>query len=182
MYHSSLRCRSSRSRRSTKRCGTWSAIASSQLRPLCRAASICTTSTTFRMVCTSLRGANSRSGSRTAVAPHALARSVVALARVPRAQTPAHDNQELVHSDWFRPQDVLDAFDREEMVLMTPTLRMVRSLARFGSADEVIAAASSNLPDERVRVVDGRLVLPGDPGYEHADQNIENGWVRLRPG
>ncbi|MBS04770.1 MAG: hypothetical protein CMQ24_18965 [Gammaproteobacteria bacterium] len=104
------------------------------------------------------------------------------IARVPRAQTPAHDNQELVHSDWFRPQDVLDAFDREEMVLMTPTLRMVRSLARFGSADEVIAAASSNLPDERVRVVDGRLVLPGDPGYEHADQNIENGWVRLRPG
>ena len=103
------------------------------------------------------------------------------IARVPGAQTPAHDNQELVHSAWFRPQDVLDAFDREEMVLMTPTLRMLRSLARFKSAVQVIDAAQANLPDERVRVLDGRLVLPSDAGYETADQNIENGWVRLRP-
>lgn len=103
------------------------------------------------------------------------------IARVPAEQTPAHDNQELVHSAWFRPRDVLEAFEREEMVLMTPTLRMVRSLAQFDSAKQVIESAQSNMPDERVRVVDGRLVLPGDDGYNNADQNIENGWVRLRP-
>ena len=92
-----------------------------------------------------------------------------------------HDNQELVHSGWFRPSEVLEAAERGDMVLMTPTLRMVRSLARFRSARSVIDAAVANLPDERVRVIEGRLVLPGDAEYENADTNIENGWVRLRP-
>ncbi len=103
------------------------------------------------------------------------------IARIPEQQTPMHDNQELVHSGWFRPSEVLEAAERGDMVLMTPTLRMVRSLARFRSARSVIDAAVANLPDERVRVIEGRLVLPGDAEYENADTNIENGWVRLRP-
>lgn len=104
------------------------------------------------------------------------------VARMPRRQVPIHDDAELVHSRWISPREVLRRFEEDEMDLMSPTLRMVRCLARFESADQVIEAAASNLPDERARVNEAReLLLPGDPGYETADENIENGWVRLRP-
>lgn len=104
------------------------------------------------------------------------------VSRMPKQQIPIHDDNELVHSRWLSPRDILDRFDREEMVLMSPTLRMIRCLSRFDSADQVIESASMNLPDERARVNEAReIVLPGDPGYEDADETIENGWVRLRP-
>ncbi|HJL61583.1 MAG TPA: hypothetical protein QF517_06460, partial [Pseudomonadales bacterium] len=73
-------------------------------------------------------------------------------------------------------------FDAEEMVLMSPTLRMIRSLAQFDCADDVIESASSNLPDERARVnQENNIVLPGDKGYDTGDETIETGWIRLRP-
>jgi 8-oxo-dGTP pyrophosphatase MutT (NUDIX family) len=104
------------------------------------------------------------------------------IARMPRRQVPIHDDYELVHSRWLSPAAILDSVESEDMVLMSPTLRMIKCLARFESADEVIAAAASNLPDERARVNAAReIVLPGEPGYESADESIENGWVRLRP-
>ncbi|XOV87703.1 MAG: hypothetical protein ACFHX7_22565 [Pseudomonadota bacterium] len=104
------------------------------------------------------------------------------IARMPRQQVPIHDDNELIHSRWLAPQTILDKVEREEMVLMSPTLRMIRCLARFTSADEVIEAAASNQPDERARVNAAReIILPGEPGYETADETIETGWVRLRP-
>ncbi len=105
------------------------------------------------------------------------------ISRMPEGQTPLHDNRELVHAEWFSPKEILQRVEQDEMVLMSPTLRMIRSLAKFDSADQVIAAASANQPDHRARVTleDRLLVLPGDPGYETADENIETGWVRLRP-
>lgn len=104
------------------------------------------------------------------------------VSRMPKQQVPIHDDNELVHSRWLSPRDILDRFEKEEMVLMSPTLRMIRCLARFDSADDVIESAARNLPDERARVNEAReIVLPGDPGYEDADETIENGWVRLRP-
>lgn len=104
------------------------------------------------------------------------------VARMPRRQIPEHDDNELVHSRWLSPKEIVRRVDTEQMFLMSPTLRMVKSLARFDTADDVIASASRNLDDERARVNAQReLLLPGDPGYETADENIENGWVRLRP-
>ncbi|HKI74309.1 MAG TPA: NUDIX hydrolase [Pseudomonadales bacterium] len=104
------------------------------------------------------------------------------VARMPEEQVPGHDDGELVHSRWLPPKEILRRFDAGDMDLMSPTLRMVRCLAKFSSADEVIASAASNLPDERARVNKEReIILPGDPGYEDADESIENGWVRLRP-
>ena len=104
------------------------------------------------------------------------------IARMPESQTPIHDDDELVHSSWLRPAEILEKVDREEMVLMSPTLRMGKSLAQFARSDDVIESAAANLPDERARVTpDKTLLLPGDDGYEGADQTIENGWVRLRP-
>ena len=104
------------------------------------------------------------------------------VSRMPTNQDPRHDDHELVHCGWFSPKEILEREKAGEMVLMSPTLRMIRTLARFDSADDVIASAEAVLPDERARVNDNReLVLPGDEGYENGDENIETGWVRLRP-
>jgi 8-oxo-dGTP pyrophosphatase MutT (NUDIX family) len=104
------------------------------------------------------------------------------ISRMPENQIPLHDDNELVHSEWISPQEILAKVESEDMILMSPTLRMIQSLAKFSSADDVIAAASANLPDERARVNKNKeLVLPGDPFYDDADENIETGFVRLRP-
>ncbi len=100
----------------------------------------------------------------------------------PKFQTPIHDDRELVHSEWLSPPKILDGVASGDMVLMSPTLRMIRSLANFNSADEVVAAAAANQSDERARVTKGReIVMPGEPGYEHGVEDIETGWIRLRP-
>jgi len=104
------------------------------------------------------------------------------ISRMPKSQTPLHDNRELVHAEWLPPRAILEKVEADEMVLMSPTLRMIKCLAQFDSADQVIAAASANQPDHRARVTPERvIVLPGESGYESADENIETGWVRLRP-
>lgn len=104
------------------------------------------------------------------------------VARMPQRQKGEHDDGELVHSRWLSPEKILEKEAAGEMVLMSPTLRMVKCLAAFRSADEVIEAASRNKPDHRARVNEQReIVLPGEVGYESADETIETGWVRLRP-
>lgn len=104
----------------------------------------------------------------------------------PRGQSVQHDESETVGWAWMSPQDALARFDAGDMVMMTPTVRMLRSLALFDSADAVLQAASAGLADEQCRVryeADGRytVVLPGDPGYEEGDPTVETGFVRLRP-
>jgi len=104
----------------------------------------------------------------------------------PPGQTVVHDETETVGWEWVTPEAALDRFTRNEWVMMTPTLRMLRCLDMFGSAREVMEAARANLSDERARVryeADGTytIVLPGERGYETADEEKENGWIRLRP-
>ena len=105
------------------------------------------------------------------------------IARIPSNQIPQHDDGELVNSVWLTPQEILARIEREEMVLMTVTERMIRSLALFDSAEQVIDTAARNLPDERARVdrETGMIVMPGEPGYNDGRMDLENGWVRLRP-
>jgi hypothetical protein len=102
---------------------------------------------------------------------------------MPSNQTPIHDDGELVHSQWLSPKEILRQAEAEKMVLMSPTLRMVKNLALFDSAEQVIESAAANQADDRVRVTrDTRiLVMPGEPGYEDGLDNIETGYVRLRP-
>jgi len=104
------------------------------------------------------------------------------ISRMPSNQQPRHDDDELIHSEWLSPKTILERFDNEEMVLMSPTLRMIKCLAKFESADQVIKAAASNFDDERARVNSkGIIVLPGDKEYDTGDETVETGWVRLRP-
>ncbi|MEM7253169.1 MAG: NUDIX domain-containing protein [Pseudomonadota bacterium] len=108
------------------------------------------------------------------------------LSRPPAGQDVALDATETVGWMWVRPDEALARFDRGEMVMMTPTVRMLRCLAMFNSADDAIASAAAELDDHRARVRydDGdtyTIVLPGDDGYDTADPDRENGWVRWRP-
>ena len=102
---------------------------------------------------------------------------------MPVNQIPVHDDRELVHSCWMPPRVILEKVESEEMVLMTPTLRMVKNLAMFESAVKVISAAAANLPDQRARVNTdtNTIVMPGEPGYDTGTVLQENGWIRLRP-
>ncbi|MGB5756932.1 MAG: NUDIX hydrolase [Acidimicrobiales bacterium] len=105
------------------------------------------------------------------------------VARAPADQHPSHDEGEIVNCEWIRPRDALDQWADGEMEMMSPTVRMVACLARYDSADDVLAVAKKRLPYKRVRVDDPdgnyRVVLPGEPGYETATLEIETGWVRL---
>lgn len=105
------------------------------------------------------------------------------VARTPDDQDPSHDEGEIVNWEWVRPQDALDQWSAGEMEMMSPTVRMVACLARYDSADDVLAVAKKRLPYKRVRVNDPdgeyRVVLPGEQGYESAELEIESGWVRL---
>ena len=105
------------------------------------------------------------------------------LARIPSRQIPQHDDGELVNSVWLSPKEIVERAERDEMVLMSPTLRMVKCLAAFDTADQVIESAASNPTDHRARVHrdTGLIVMPDEPGYDDGLTDVENGWVRLRP-
>ena len=106
------------------------------------------------------------------------------LARFPAGQTAAHDDGELVHHEWMRPTEAIERWRADGMAMMSPTARMLMSLASFGSADEALAAAAQDLPEQQVRVIqDGayHIMLPGDLGYEAGDPDTEFGWVTLYP-
>ena len=105
------------------------------------------------------------------------------IAKMPSNQTPIHDNGELVHSEWLSPNEILEQAEAGKMVLMSPTLRMIKNLALFDSAEQVIESVAAKQTDEIARVTPdtGIIVMPGEPGYEEGLDKVESGWVRLRP-
>jgi 8-oxo-dGTP pyrophosphatase MutT (NUDIX family) len=93
------------------------------------------------------------------------------LAEAPDGQEARIDGSECVDFGWFTPQGALDASEREEILLVFPTMRTLEQLAPFDSATELLRWASGRevLPIEpRVRIEGetARIVLPGEPGYE----------------
>ena len=58
---------------------------------------------------------------------------------------------------------------------------MLKNLSRYESVADVFSYLEANRIFERVRVADGsrELLLPGEPGYDDALENVETGWVRL---
>ena len=96
------------------------------------------------------------------------------VSRMPAAQAPIHDDNELVNSDWLSPREVIRRASANEMGMLPPTLRMVEALAAFDSAEQVIEAAKANLPDERVP-------MSGKGETNSVIASAEPGWVKLRP-
>ena len=63
------------------------------------------------------------------------------VARAPDGQDGAHDDSELVASEWVRPADALARNERGEIELILPTLRSLQALARFASVAALFARA-----------------------------------------
>lgn len=105
------------------------------------------------------------------------------VAQAPENQTARHDEEEVVQHRWVDPAEAIRKWRRQEFPLMSVTHRMLACLARFDSADAVMAAAAERRPAQRVRVNDPEgaydVLLPGEPGYETAELEIEHGWIRL---
>jgi 8-oxo-dGTP pyrophosphatase MutT (NUDIX family) len=94
------------------------------------------------------------------------------LAAAPPGVEPEVDGAEIVEARWFAPRLALSAADRDELLLVFPTIKHLERLSRFASMDELLRYARDQ-PVERVqpRVLDGegevaRIVMPGEPGYE----------------
>ena len=92
------------------------------------------------------------------------------LAPAPAGAEPRPDGAETVDLSWFTPQGAIEAYGREEIQLVFPTLKTLEQLAPFESAAAILEWASGRevVPIEPQVVVEGevaRLVLPGEPGY-----------------
>jgi 8-oxo-dGTP pyrophosphatase MutT (NUDIX family) len=108
------------------------------------------------------------------------------LAAPPPDQTAVHDDTEIVHHEWVSPAAAVEAWRADRMAMMTPTARMLMSLLPFERAADVVAAAAADRPAEQIRVRRDpddtyHIMLPGEPGYDEGDPDLEFGWVKLRP-
>ena len=92
------------------------------------------------------------------------------LAPAPEGADPRPDGAETVDLGWFTPNGALEAYGRDEILLVFPTFKTLEQLAPFESAAEILAWAEGRevVPIEPQVVVEGevaRVVLPGEPGY-----------------
>jgi 8-oxo-dGTP pyrophosphatase MutT (NUDIX family) len=95
------------------------------------------------------------------------------VARAPQGATATPDGAECVDARWLRPGDALAAAERDELMLVFPTIKHLEQLARFESVDGVLEAARARTMEPiqpRVVVRDGtaEVLLPGEPGYDEA--------------
>ncbi len=93
------------------------------------------------------------------------------LGRAPEGVQPRVDGNECVDARWLRPRDALDAGDRDELLLVFPTVKHLEQLEEFDSVAVALAAAR----DRKVQPVQPRVLveggvaqvlLPGEPGYD----------------
>ena len=92
-------------------------------------------------------------------------------ARAPEGARATPDGGECVDARWPRPGDALAACDRDELLLVFPTIKQLQELARFDSVADALEAARGRTVEPiqpRVVVREGvaEVLLPGEPGYD----------------
>ncbi|MEO8448448.1 MAG: hypothetical protein ABI647_01585 [Gemmatimonadota bacterium] len=93
----------------------------------------------------------------------------------PDGQTAVHDGWELTHSAWVAPKDAIERALKREWMIIFPTLMTLRALAQHESAEAAVAWAAVQpmpRPVNQPKVFQGRVVLPGDPGYDEAEADL----------
>ncbi|NNC80114.1 MAG: NUDIX domain-containing protein [Acidimicrobiales bacterium] len=105
------------------------------------------------------------------------------VAEAPPGQEVRHDPKELDDAKWFRPADAMDLWRSGELEMMSVTYRMLACLGRYPSVSSLMETAAGRPDPKRVRVNDPagayEVLLPGEPGYEQAELEVEHGWVRI---
>jgi 8-oxo-dGTP pyrophosphatase MutT (NUDIX family) len=96
------------------------------------------------------------------------------LAPAPDGAEPRVDGAECVDLGWFTPQDALQAFAEERLLMVFPTIKHLQQISVFPTADALLEAAlGREVVPVMPRVIRGgmageqaRVVLPGEPGYD----------------
>ena len=93
------------------------------------------------------------------------------LAAAPHGVEPEVDGAEIVEARWLEPRLALTAAERDELLLVFPTIKHLERLARFASMEELLRYARGRIVEPvQPRLLDGegevaRIVLPDEPGY-----------------
>ncbi len=93
------------------------------------------------------------------------------LAPAPAAASPVVDGSEIVDLVWHTPQSALEAYGRDQLPLVFPTIKQLEQFSAFDSSDALIAHAAAQTvePVEPRVLIEGevaRVLLPGEPGYD----------------
>jgi 8-oxo-dGTP pyrophosphatase MutT (NUDIX family) len=96
------------------------------------------------------------------------------LAPVPDGAEPKVDGEEVVDHGWFTPAGALDAHAAGDILLVFPTIKHLEQFSAFPSADALVAHAAAHevvpvLPRIVLTGETARVLLPGDEGYDGAD-------------
>jgi 8-oxo-dGTP pyrophosphatase MutT (NUDIX family) len=91
----------------------------------------------------------------------------------PPAAEATVDGSECVDSRWLRPAAALEAFGRDELMLVFPTIKHLEALAQAGSVADALEKARTRevvpvQPKVLVRGDEAVVVLPGERGYDEA--------------
>jgi 8-oxo-dGTP pyrophosphatase MutT (NUDIX family) len=96
------------------------------------------------------------------------------VARAPEGAAAKCDGEECVDARWLRPQEALDAYQRDELLLVFPTIRHLQELAMHESVEHALETGRQRRiePIEPRVVLDqggvARVLLPGEDGYDDA--------------
>jgi len=93
------------------------------------------------------------------------------LVEAPAGAEGACDGEECVDLRWLSPAAALDAYQRDELLLVFPTIKHLQQLAEFESVSQALEHARMRKVQPvqpRVLIEGGvaRVVLPGEPGYD----------------
>ena len=93
------------------------------------------------------------------------------VARAPDGAEAKVDGGECVGAIWIRPQDALERGERDELMLVFPTIKHLEQLAQHESVEDALETARTRKvqPVEPRVLVEGgvaQVLLPGEPGYD----------------
>jgi 8-oxo-dGTP pyrophosphatase MutT (NUDIX family) len=95
------------------------------------------------------------------------------LAAAPEGAEPRVDGSECIDARWLRPAAALEAAERDELMLVFPTIKHLEALTGLESVEHALESARGRevQPVQPRVVVDegrrsARVLLPGEPGYD----------------
>jgi 8-oxo-dGTP pyrophosphatase MutT (NUDIX family) len=95
------------------------------------------------------------------------------VAEAPPGAEATPDGGECVDATWLRPAAALEAFGRDELMLVFPTIKHLEALGQAESVADALHKARTRevvpvQPRVRIRGEEAEILLPGEPGYDDA--------------